>query len=55
MNEKEILSQFEIPGESIEIPITQNNGNINKTFIAKYKMNNGEKKLYFSKDKYNSF
>jgi len=49
MNEKEIkeiLGQFEISGELIDIPTTKNNGNINKTFIAKYKMNNGDIKNY---------
>ena len=49
MNEKEIkeiLSQFDIDGELIDIPTSKTNGNINKTFVAKYKMSNGEIKSY---------
>ena len=53
MNEEEIrniLNQFDIDGELIGIPATKNNGNINKTFVATYKMNNGEiKKFIFQK------
>jgi len=49
MNEKElneILSQFDIDGELLDIPTSKNNGNINKTFVAKYKMNDGEIKSF---------
>ena len=53
MNEKElgeILNQFDIDGELIDIPHSINNGNINKTFIANYKMKNSEnKKFIFQK------
>jgi len=49
MNERElieILNQFDIDGVLIETPTSKNNGNINKTFVAKYRMNNGEIKNF---------
>ena len=49
MNEnelKDILNQFDIDGELLDIPTSKNNGNINKTFIAKFKMNNGDIKNF---------
>ena len=42
----EILSQFDIDGVLIDSPSSKNNGNINKTFIATYKMSNGEIKHF---------
>ena len=41
----EIVSQFNIDGELIDIKCNSN-GNINKTFVATYMMNNGEKKSF---------
>ena len=43
---KDILEQFDIDGELIDNPTSKTNGNINKTFIATYKMNNGEIKQF---------
>ena len=42
----EILSQFDIDGVLIDSPSSKNNGNISKTFIATYKMSNGEIKHF---------
>lgn len=42
---RKICEQFDIDGTLIDVDC-QNNGNINKTFVATYKMNNGEVKHF---------